>query len=102
MAKGASKAADIIKSVDKGLLLTGTIGFGLVPTSGDISTGAFGLWIEKGEVAFPVAEITISGNLADVLKGVEMVGDDPELNDTISGPTVKVAQMSIGGKGAAK
>ena len=102
MAKGASKAADIIKSVDKGLLLTGTIGFGLVPTSGDISTGAFGLWIEKGEIAFPVAEITISGNLADVLKGVEMVGDDPELNDTISGPTVKVAQMSIGGKGAAK
>jgi len=102
MAKGASKPADIIKSVDKGLLLTGTIGFGRVPTSGDISTGAFGLWIEKGEVAFPVAEITISGNLADVLKGIEMAGDDLELNDTIAGPTVKVAQMSIGGKGAAK
>jgi len=102
MAKGSSKPADIIKSVDKGLLLTGTIGFGRVPTTGDISTGAIGLWIEKGEVAFPVAEITISGNLADVLKGVEMVGDDLELNDTIVGPTVKVAQMSIGGKGAAK
>ncbi len=102
MAKGSSKPADIIKSVDKGLLLTGTIGFGRVPTTGDISTGAFGLWIEKGEVAFPVAEITISGNLADVLKGVEMVGDDLELNDTIAGPTVKVAQMSIGGKGTAK
>jgi PmbA protein len=102
MAKGSSKPADIIKSVDKGLLLTGTIGFGRVPTTGDISTGAIGLWIEKGEVAFPVAEITISGNLADVLKGVEMVGDDLELNDTIAGPTVKVAQMSIGGKGAAK
>jgi PmbA protein len=102
MAKGSSKPADIIKSVDKGLLLTGTIGFGRVPTTGDISTGAFGLWIEKGEVAFPVAEITISGNLADVLKGMEMVGDDLELNTTIAGPTVKVAQMSIGGKGAAK
>ena len=102
LAKGSSKPADIIKSVDKGLLLTGTIGFGRVPTTGDISTGAFGLWIEKGEVAFPVAEITISGNLADVLKGIEMVGDDLELNDTVAGPTVKVAQMSIGGKGAAK
>lgn len=102
MAKGSSKPADIIKSVDKGLLLTGTIGFGRVPTTGDISTGAIGMWIENGEIAFPVAEITISGNLADVLKGVEMVGDDLELNDTIVGPTVKVARMSIGGKGAAK
>jgi len=100
MAKGATPAADIIKSVDKGLLVTGTIGFGRVPTTGDISTGAFGLWIEKGEIAFPVAEITISGNLADVLKGVEMVGDDLELNDTTAGPTVKTAVMSIGGKSA--
>jgi len=102
MAKGTTRAADIIKSVDKGLLLTGTIGFGRVPTTGDISTGAFGLWIEKGEIAFPVAEITISGNLADVLKGVEMVGDDLELNDTTAGPTVKTAVMSIGGKSASK
>ncbi len=102
MAAGTSKAADIIKSVDKGLLLTGTIGFGLVPTTGDISTGAFGLWIEKGEPVFPVAEITISGNLADVLKGIEMVGDDLDLNDTVAGPTVKTAVMSVGGKGGAK
>jgi len=102
MVNGTTKAADIIKSVDKGLLLTGTIGFGRVPTTGDISTGAFGLWIEKGEPAFPVAEITISGNLADVLKGIEMVGDDLDPNDTISGPTVKTAVMSIGGKGGAK
>lgn len=49
----------------------------------------------KGEVAFPVAEITISGNLSDVLRGVEMVGDDLELNATIAGPTVKVAQMFV-------
>lgn len=98
MAAGASKPEDIIKSVDKGLLLTGTIGFGLVPTTGDISTGAFGLWIEKGEPAFPVAEITISGNLADVLKGIDMVGDDLDPHDSVSGPTVKTAVMSIGGK----
>lgn len=102
MVNGTTKAADIIKSVDKGLLLTGTIGFGRVPTTGDISTGAFGLWIEKGEPAFPVAEITISGNLADVLKGIEMVGDDLDPNDTVSGPTVKTAVMSIGGTSGAK
>jgi len=96
-AAGGSKPEDIIKSVDKGLLLTGTLGLGTDATTGDISIGAFGLWIEKGEVAFPVAEITISANLADILKGVEMVGNDLRFLDDTNGPTVKVAEMTIGG-----
>jgi len=98
LAAGTSKPEDIIKSVDKGLFLTGTIGFGMVPTTGDISRGAFGLWIEKGELAYPVAEITISGNLGQLLKGIEMVGDDVKFKDSITGPTIKVAEMTIGGK----
>jgi PmbA protein len=95
---GSATPGQIIKSVDKGLLLTGTIGFGLVPTTGDISRGAFGLWIEKGEIAYPVAEITISGNLGQLLKGIEMVGNDLEFKDAITGPTIKIAEMTIGGK----
>jgi PmbA protein len=102
MAKGTSTPAEIIKSVDKGLYLTGTIGLGRVPTTGDLSVGAFGLWIEKGELTFPVAEITISGNLGELLQGVQMVGNDLELNDTIAGPTIKIAKISVGGTGAAK
>ncbi len=102
LAKGVSKPADIIKSVDKGLLLTGMGALGQDPTTGDISTGVSGLWIEKGEVVFPVAGVTVSGNLGDVLRGVEMVGDDLEFNDNIVGPTIKVAQMTIGGKGTAR
>jgi PmbA protein len=98
LAAGTSKPEEIIKSVDKGLFLTGTIGFGLVPTTGDISRGAFGLWIEKGELTYPVAEITISGNLAQLLKGIEMVGDDLKFKDSITGPTIKVAEMTVGGK----
>jgi PmbA protein len=98
LAAGDATPEEIIKSVDKGLLLTGTIGFGLVATTGDISRGAFGLWIEKGEIAFPVAEITISGNLGQLLAGVEMVGNDLEFKDAITGPTIKVAEMTIGGK----
>jgi PmbA protein len=97
LAAGTSTPDAILKSVDKGLLLTGTIGLGADPTTGDISMGAFGLWIEKGEVAFPVAEITISANLADILKGIEMVGNDLRFLDSTSGPTVKVAEMTIGG-----
>ena len=97
LAAGASTPEQIVKSVDKGLLLTGTIGLGTDGTTGDISMGAFGLWIEKGELAFPVAEITISANLADILKGIEMVGNDLVFHDQTNAPTIKVAQMTIGG-----
>ncbi|MDI6767581.1 MAG: TldD/PmbA family protein [Bacteroidota bacterium] len=98
LSPGKSTPEEIIKSVDKGLFLTGTIGFGLVPTTGDISRGAYGLWIEKGELTYPVAEITFSGNLGQLLKGIEMVGNDVKFKDSITGPTIKVAEMTVGGK----
>ncbi|MBN1550854.1 TldD/PmbA family protein [bacterium] len=88
----------IIKSVDKGLLLVDTIGQGEETTSGDISKGAFGLWIENGELVYPVAEITISGNLGEMLKQIEMVGNDLEFKRSITGPTIKISEMTIGGK----
>lgn len=96
-AAGNATPEDIVKSVDKGLLLTGTIGQGTDATTGDISIGAFGLWIESGEPAFPVAEVTVSANLGDLLKGVEAVGNDLRFLDDTNGPTVKVAEMTIGG-----
>lgn len=98
LAAGTSTPEQIIKSVDKGLFLTGTIGFGLVATTGDISRGAYGLWIEKGELTYPVAEITISGNLGQLLKGIQMVGNDLLFKDSVTGPTIKVAEMTVGGK----
>ena len=75
-----------------------TIGQGEEETSGDISKGAFGMWIENGELAYPVAEITISGNLGEILKQIEMVGNDLEFKRSITGPTIKIAEMTIGGK----
>jgi PmbA protein len=100
LAPGKATPEAIVKSVDKGLLLTGILGHGRVPTTGDISVGAFGLWIEKGEVVHPVAEITISGNLGDLLKGVQAVGNDLELRFGVSCPTVKVAEMTVAGTSA--
>lgn len=97
-APGTSTPEEIIKSVDTGLLLTGVMGQGTVPTTGDISLGASGLWIEKGQIAYPVAEITISGNLADLLMNVEMVGNDVDLAHGINAPTLKFKQISVGGK----
>ena len=74
------------------------LGQGLVPTTGDISRGAFGMWIEKGEITYPVAEITISGNLGDILNNIQMVGNDLKFKRSINGPTVLVEGITIGGK----
>lgn len=98
MEAGTSIPEEIIGSVSKGLFLTGTLGHGQVATSGDISQGVFGLWIEKGEFAFPVAEITISGNLGQILNSIEMIGNDLDYKRSVTGPTILVAEMTVGGK----
>jgi len=98
MAAGKHSPGKIIKSVKRGLLLTGTMGQGTIATTGDISKGAFGLLIEDGKITRPVAEITISGNLGEVLKNIEMVGNDLKFDRSITAPTVLVNGMTIGGK----
>jgi PmbA protein len=95
---GKYSPEEIIKSVDKGLYLTQTIGQGTVATTGDISKGAYGLWIENGELTYPVAEITISGNLGKILKDIEMLGNDLNFRRSITGPTIKIKEMTISGK----
>ena len=89
---------EIISSVDKGLLLIRTLGHGLNPVTGDISRGAFGLWIEKGEVAYPVSEITISGNLGNILNQIEMVGNDLNFYTPLAGPTIKIQELTVAGQ----
>ncbi len=89
---------EIIASVDKGLMLIRTLGHGLNPVTGDISRGAFGLWIEKGEVAYPVSEITISGNLGNILNQVEMVGNDLNFYIPLAGPTIKIQELTVAGQ----
>ena len=95
---GAVAAADIVAGTKKGLLLIRTIGHGLNGVTGDISRGAFGLWIEDGRVAYPVSEITISGNLGRILESVEAVGTDIDFNSAVTGPTVKVSEMTVAGE----
>ena len=98
MAAGKTDPKDIIASVKNGLYLTGTIGQGTVPTTGDISKGAYGLWIENGKLSYPVAEITFSGNLITLLNNIEMVGNDLEFNSSTVGPTIKIKDITISGK----
>jgi len=87
----------IIGSVARGLYVTELIGFGVNLVTGDYSRGAAGLWIERGELAHPVEELTIAGNLRDILRDVEMVGDDLALRNAVASPTVKIARMTVAG-----
>ena len=95
---GGSSPQEIIKSVKNGLYLTGLIGQGFNPVTGDISYGAYGYWIENGEVTYPVQEITLAGNMLTVLKNISMVGNDLsfKLGGTAA-PTLLISEMTVGG-----
>jgi PmbA protein len=94
---GTSSPDAIVRSVDRGLYVTEMIGFGVNLVNGDFSRGAAGIWIEGGELAYPVEEITIAGNLRDMLLGIEMIGDDLTWRSSIAAPTLKIGRMTIGG-----
>jgi PmbA protein len=95
---GSTAPEEIIRSVRSGLYVTELSGFGVNPVTGDYSRGAVGLWIEKGELAYPVEEITIAGNLLDMWKNIEVIGNDLALRGTIAAPTLKIARMTIAGE----
>ncbi|MBU1186972.1 MAG: hypothetical protein KJ908_08790, partial [Acidobacteria bacterium] len=81
-----------------GLILTRAIGHGLNPVTGDISRGAVGLWVEGGEIAYPVSEITIAGNLGRMLEDIDSVGNDLDFSHSVCGPTLKIGEMTIAGE----
>ncbi len=66
----------MIRRTERGLLVTELIGMGFNPVTGDYSRGAAGLWIEDGRVVHAVEEITIAGNLGDMLAAIDLVGSD--------------------------
>jgi PmbA protein len=97
LAPGTKTAQDIIKTVKQGLYVTDLIGFGINMVTGDYSRGASGFWIEGGELAYPVEEITIAGNLKEMFAGIEMIASDLVFRGRIASPTVKIAEMMVAG-----
>jgi PmbA protein len=97
LAPGSFSPEQIIRSVKRGLYVTELIGFGINMVTGDYSRGAVGFWIEDGELAYPVEEITIAGNLKDMWMNVEAVGNDLVFRGRIASPTVKIAEMTVAG-----
>jgi PmbA protein len=94
---GGDRPEDLIRSVRSGLYVTELIGFGVNFVTGDYSRGAVGHWIDSGELAYPVEEVTIAGNLLQMLEAVDGVGNDLELRDRSVAPTVKIARMVVAG-----
>ncbi len=95
---GALTAAEIIRSVPNGLYVTELIGFGANTVTGDYSRGAVGLWIENGELAYPVSEVTIAGTIPNLLAGIEAIGNDLEFRGSLASPTVLVGELMVSGK----
>lgn len=87
----------IVGSVKNGLFVTELIGFGVNAVTGDYSRGASGIWIENGELAYPVQEITIAGNLKDMFLSIDMVGNDLSWRSSIASPTLKISELTIAG-----
>jgi PmbA protein len=74
------------------------MGFGVNTVTGDYSRGATGMWIRNGQPAFPVQEVTIAGNLGQMFRDIEMIGSDLEFRGPIAAPTLKIREMTVGGK----
>jgi PmbA protein len=93
---GTQSPEDIIKSISKGMLVTELIGFGVNIVTGGYSRSAAGIWIENGELTFPIQGVTIAGNLKEMINSIEMVGNDLEFRGSVVSPTLLIGHMTIG------
>lgn len=97
MEAGDSDPQQIIGATGNGLYLKGVTGYGINPVSGNFSGGAQGFWIRNGRIAFPVRGLTIASSAEEMLNGIDMLGNDLDLNRTTTAPTLRIAEMQIGG-----
>ncbi len=96
--KGVQTPEQLIAGIPNGFYVTELMGFGVNVVTGDYSRGAAGLWIRNGELAFAVSEVTIAGNLNEMLLGIEAVANDLEFRGSVAAPTIKMGEMTVGGK----
>ncbi|HEU4417076.1 MAG TPA: TldD/PmbA family protein [Candidatus Angelobacter sp.] len=95
--KGDRTPQQIIGNIKSGLYVVQFLGFGVNMVTGDFSRGASGLWIENGELAYPVEEITVAGNLKDMLNNISEIGNDLEFRSSTASPTLRIDGMMIAG-----
>ena len=96
--KGDRTPEQIIGGIKQGLYVFQFLGFGVNMVTGDFSRGASGLWIENGELTYPVEEITVAGNLKDMLNNISEIGSDLVFRGAIASPTLRIDGMMIAGE----
>jgi PmbA protein len=94
---GNTSREEMISSIESGLYLDETIGHGINMVNGNYSKGAGGFWIESGQIAFPVSEITIAGNLSEIFRSMKPA-NDLEFRNATNAPSLLVEGMTVGGK----
>ncbi|HKF95196.1 MAG TPA: metalloprotease PmbA [Gammaproteobacteria bacterium] len=94
---GPNDLSALLKLMDTGLLVTELIGHGFNMVTGDYSRGAAGFWIEGGEIQYPVEEITIAGNLKDMLLSMEAVGNDMDMRGNVRSGSIFIERMTVAG-----
>ena len=95
---GSGSPADLIRGIRQGLYVTELIGSGVNVVNGDYSRGAAGLWIENGELAYPVSEITIASTLPRMLSGISAVANDLRFRGSTASPTLVIEEMTVSGQ----
>lgn len=95
---GTKAPQEIIGEIADGLYVTEFLGFGVNLVTGDFSRGASGLWIRNGELAFPVEEITVAGNLRDMIRSITAIGSDLEFRGAVASPTIRIDGLTVAGE----
>ena len=94
---GQLSQEEIINQAHTGLFVTSLMGFGTNIVTGDYSRGATGLWIENGQLTHAVEEVTIAGNMADMLMNITAIGNDLVFRGSVASPTLRIDGMTIAG-----
>lgn len=95
---GTETEEQILRGIPNGFYVTDLIGGGANTVTGDYSTGAAGLWIENGQLAYPVSEITIAGNLLQMFTEIEHIGSNLEFRSSVASPSLLIREMTISGQ----
>ena len=95
---GETSPEQLIADVPEGLYVTELLGFGVNLVTGDYSRGASGMWISQGQLAYPVEEITIAGNLREMLCSISGIANDLQFRGSVAAPTLRIEGLTVAGE----
>ena len=95
---GKLSPEEILREIKSGFYVTELLGQGVNMVTGDYSRGASGIWIENGELTYPVQEVTVAGNLKEMFRNITAIGNDLVFRNSVASPTLRIDGMTIAGK----